>query len=338
MALSRHAAGRRAGFTLVELLVVIAIIGVLVALLLPAVQAAREASRRASCQNNLRQIGIAVQNFHDTYNALPPVRVNNNQASWFVLIMPYMEQGNIEKLWTFDALYSSTTNAPGRQLQVKSYYCPSRRGPGTQPNVSRQEDVIPADATPPPNFPGPGSDSRFFGTNNPPGALGDYAGCVGSCTGMRRRDGTGPAVIWSGIDANGALIQGNLAGTQWTSNTALRMITDGTSNTFLAGEKHVPIGMFGRAKVGDGSIYNGIWTTYSGRLAGTEDPPAQNPKDVTASKNGDAFFARKFGSAHPGVTQFVMCDSSIKTVRVSINLQSYERFAIIADGQPVTDD
>jgi hypothetical protein len=69
-----------------------------------------------------------------------------------------------------------------------------------------------------------------------------------------------------------------------------------------------------------------------------DDPPAQNPKDVSASKNGDAFYARKFGSYHPGITQFVMCDGSIKPVRVSINLQMYERFAIIADGQVVSDD
>jgi hypothetical protein len=252
--------------------------------------------------------------------------------------MPYMEQGNIERLWTFDALYSSTTNAPGRQLQVKSYYCPSRRGPQTQPNISKQEDVIPADTSAPPNFSGSASDSRFFGTNNPPGALGDYAGSVGPCQGMKRTTGTGPAVIWSGIDAIGALIQGNLTGTQWTSNTALRMITDGTSNTFLAGEKHIPIGMLGRAKVGDGSIYNGVWTTYSGRLAGLDDPPAKGPKDVSASTNGDAFFGRKFGSYHPGVTQFVMCDGSIKTMRVTINLTMYERFAIISDGQVVSDD
>src|ERR1700694_1555625 len=87
---------RLGGFTLIELLVVIAIIGVLVALLLPAVQAAREAARRSSCQNNLRQIGLAFQNFHDVSNAFPPVRIagGDGWASCFVLIMPYMEQSN----------------------------------------------------------------------------------------------------------------------------------------------------------------------------------------------------------------------------------------------------
>jgi prepilin-type N-terminal cleavage/methylation domain-containing protein/prepilin-type processing-associated H-X9-DG protein len=335
MPLFRHALRGRAGFTLVELLVVIAIIGVLVALLLPAVQAAREASRRSSCQNNLKQIAIATHNFHDVYNNLPPLRVANNQATWFVLIMPYMEQGNIERLWTFSALYSSTTNAPGRALQVKSYYCPSRRGPQANPNISQQEDVRPGDNGPPPDFTGPFTDARFAGTNNPPGALGDYAGNAGNVFGWPFAP---TSVDWSSIRGNGTIIQGQLVGTQWTSNCAFRMITDGLSNTYLAGEKHVPIGMFGRAKVGDGSIYNGVWTTYSGRLAGPEDPPAKGPKDVTASLNGDAFYARKFGSYHPGVTQFAFCDGSVRATRITINLENYRRLAVRHDGEVATED
>ena len=80
------------GFTLVELLVVIAIIGMLIALLLPAVQAAREAARRMQCTNNLKQIALAVHNFHDVYNVLPPATISNGRASLFVLLFPFIEQ------------------------------------------------------------------------------------------------------------------------------------------------------------------------------------------------------------------------------------------------------
>src|SRR5688572_11304814 len=95
------AAGRsaRPAFTLVELLVVIAIIGVLVALLLPAVQAAREAARRSQCQNHLKQIGLAVQNYHDARRELPPSRVADGQQTWLALILDYMEQSSVKRLW-----------------------------------------------------------------------------------------------------------------------------------------------------------------------------------------------------------------------------------------------
>src|SRR5512145_1647175 len=90
------------GFTLVELLVVIAIIGVLVALLLPAVQAAREAARRSQCTNNLRQLGLALHNHHDTFNVLPFARTGGRpqSISWAPLIMPYIEQKNLLDAFT----------------------------------------------------------------------------------------------------------------------------------------------------------------------------------------------------------------------------------------------
>ena len=106
MALSSHAARRRAAFTLVELLVVIAIIGVLVALLLPAVQAAREASRRASCQNNLRQVGIALHGFHSAFGVFPasgwttagPGNAAGKAVGWRPLVLPYLEQESLQRL------------------------------------------------------------------------------------------------------------------------------------------------------------------------------------------------------------------------------------------------
>src|SRR5262245_38912372 len=107
--------GLKRGFTLVELLVVIAIIGVLVALLLPAVQAAREAARRTDCGNKLKQLGIALQNFHDTYGNFPPGQTDNDTANlgWGTYILPYIEQtGSYDAINTVFASYSAATPPP----------------------------------------------------------------------------------------------------------------------------------------------------------------------------------------------------------------------------------
>src|SRR6478752_3318846 len=97
---------RGLGFTLVELLVVIAIIGVLIALLLPAVQQAREAARRNQCANNLKQTALAVHNFEGTYQTLPSSRIGPQHATWFVQILPYIDQKNLFDLWvTKDTYY-----------------------------------------------------------------------------------------------------------------------------------------------------------------------------------------------------------------------------------------
>src|SRR5690606_2156512 len=93
------------GFTLVELLVVIAIIGVLVALLLPAVQAARESGRRSQCVNNLRQLGIAAQNYHDVHKELMPGARSCCWGTWQTFILPYVEQAQLADLYDMDEPY-----------------------------------------------------------------------------------------------------------------------------------------------------------------------------------------------------------------------------------------
>src|SRR5262245_26102294 len=113
MQVRRHQFGTR-GFTLVELLVVIAIIGVLVALVLPAVQTARESARRASCVNNLHQIGVAAQSFHSAYRKLPPSRYFNGYPTWFAIVLPYVEEQNLGHLWRLNEPFYANVNKMAR--------------------------------------------------------------------------------------------------------------------------------------------------------------------------------------------------------------------------------
>src|SRR3954451_22208045 len=146
---------RRRGFTLVELLVVISIIAVLIGLLLPAVQKVREAANRLTCANNLKQLGLACHTFPDTYGWLPPNRlddiVTDGYATWAVLLLPYLEQGNLYNQWNINALYSKQTTA-ATQVSLKVFLCPTRNQQGV------------------------------FSAETPPGAVSDYAACAGSGT------------------------------------------------------------------------------------------------------------------------------------------------------------
>src|SRR5690606_10195612 len=119
------------GFTLIELLVVIAIIAILVALLLPAVQQAREAARRSSCKNNLKQLGLALHNYHDTYTLFPQGQFYiEGGSSWhghsgWVSLLPFLEQNAIYDQWNHNLHVYSGTNSSLRQNKLSAFQCPS---------------------------------------------------------------------------------------------------------------------------------------------------------------------------------------------------------------------
>src|SRR3954464_290881 len=207
----------RTGFTLVELLVVIAIIGILVAFLLPAVQAAREASRRSQCQNNLKQIGLAIQNHHDTRKVFPMGRNGFNQlaVSWAFFLLPYMEETAIYNSWNPKASVDDPTNIPAMRTPIETYACPSRRRAAADRNFDNNN------ATPP---------AKDLGV----ATLADYSANAGIrlMTGMTSDEGSG------GIFGNykrteaGPIFSG--------SHISARQVEDGLSKTMAIGERHLP--------------------------------------------------------------------------------------------------
>jgi prepilin-type N-terminal cleavage/methylation domain-containing protein/prepilin-type processing-associated H-X9-DG protein len=215
----------RRAFTLIEMLVVIAIIALLIGLLLPAVQQVREAAARMSCTSNLKQIGLALHGFHDDNGYLPPgmvthLDVQDSYNTGFTDMLPYLEQGNIRRLYNYDVPWYDTANYQAVEQQVKIFYCPSNRSAGAI-------DMGPF--------------IQQWGAAMPPsvGAC-DYVLCKGANAGFGPDPTKIPPAARGLFNVTRADSSGDNSQPQWGPTPRFRVrftdISDGLSSTFAVGE------------------------------------------------------------------------------------------------------
>lgn len=313
---------KRRGFTLVELLVVITIIGILIALLLPAVQAAREAARRMQCANHLKQLGLAVQNFHTARGFVPPAFLTGTgHGCWMTIVMPYLELQNLQDVVDIER---SAYDMPATvlELQVLAYYCPGRR---SAPQISTN-----------------GASRAGHGPTK--GAMCDYAICGGDGTISPWYGDTSssPNGISQTTHAWGRLpynLSGDMVGSDplwrykgWKCERTFTDVRDGLSNTLLIGEKHVHPDHQGDYVYGDGTFFNDDSSMTMTRLAGPSFPLARSSTDPVAPDRAIG----TFGSWHSGgACNFVMVDGSVHGLLPSIDSTVLGCLANINDGQAI---
>jgi prepilin-type processing-associated H-X9-DG protein len=212
-------------------------------------------------------------------------------------------------------------------VRVKAYTCPSRRDGSEFTKMEAGQGGQAGSG-------GMGDPTRFK-----PGQAGDYAGNTG--TFGKLNTGGQVQAVWFTVNATGTIISGATIHSDTTlpvkPQVSLGRILDGTSNTFLVGEKHVPLVGLHTVNYGDASIYNGYWVPFRARMAGLEDPMGLGPGDTVPSSaagvNSDSTWARKFGSWHPGVCGFAFADGSVRYLRNSTGGTLLERLSSRSDGE-----
>lgn len=341
----------RQGFTLIELLVVIAIIAILVALLLPAVQQAREAARRSSCKNNLKQLALAMHNYHDVHRTFPMgslLKEKDNSATltskanwgWGAMLLPFLEQSALFENLNIGnvTVRQNLNNATTRQLMVtpiSAFICPSDPGPGVN-DFRKLPSTAASDATSA-DPSGRSGWAEAYAT-----AKSNYLGC--HSTSMISFGVGDPASNGGGLTQ----VNGMFGPVQYDSTRAMpcrkmRDLTDGTSNTLMLGER--------TWRVGNRNGYAGLALAHAdcangGRFMGPQDLMIDGRQLINATSS-DNNAERGASSTHKGGAQFALADGSVRFLSENIDHDpsgatgsrpvnsTYERLTAINDGQVV---
>ncbi|MCA9015480.1 MAG: DUF1559 domain-containing protein [Planctomycetaceae bacterium] len=310
----KHHKIKARGFTLIELLVVIAIIAILIALLLPAVQQAREAARRSQCKNNLKQLGLAIHNYHETHRVFPPgycgdpnnscsvVDSANNGWGWGAFILPFIDQA---------PLYNQL--GVGQKKQTVCSVPSGAQAASTVGSADLQKTVLVAFLCPTATDPiiNPGRVSGGHAKSN-------YAGVAG--------------VDWSGINSTTGYKAIFVDGTKYVSR--MRDFTDGSSNTFAIGEKYRRDLDSTLTSQTTGEYYGAVWVGITPDMRAANVVGQLAPTGSSYAVNGGSVNA--FASQHEGGAQFLFIDGRVGFISENMDQDTLSAIAVGNDGKVVS--